>query len=178
MKSLRAYFRDEKLKREEALAQKSQTAEDDADFEKISKINDEWNRQVAKVREARLNAERIAMQDEIQWQLEQQREYEAEQRRITDELVLQEKVYLVTFPNDLLHSLFHPKFIHEFSNAFGHFRKRQNHLSFVRISMRPLNWLFRTKAISILPSIPTVIESLAEQAMKLYHWNQSKTHNF
>lgn len=92
MKSLRAYFREDKLKRDEALAQKPQSAEDDADFERISKINDEWNQEVAKVRDARLKTERIAMQKEIQWQLEQQREYEAEQRRKTDELVLREKV--------------------------------------------------------------------------------------
>lgn len=92
MKSLRAYFREDKLKRDEALAQKPQSAEDDADFERISKINDEWNQEVAKVRDARLKAERIAMQQEIQWQLKQQREYEAEQRRKTDELVLREKV--------------------------------------------------------------------------------------
>ena len=92
MKSLKEFFREEKLKREEALAQKPQSAEDDADFERISKINDEWNREVAKVREARLKAERIAMQEEIKWQLEQQREYEAEQRQKTNELVLREKV--------------------------------------------------------------------------------------
>lgn len=92
MKSLRAYFREDKLKRDEALAKKPQSAEDDADFERISKINDEWNQEVAKVRDARLKTERIAMQKEIQWQLEQQREYEAEQRRKTDELVLREKV--------------------------------------------------------------------------------------
>lgn len=92
MKSLKGFFREEKLKREEALARKPQSAEDDADFERISKINDEWNREVAKIREARLKAERIAMQQEIEWQLEQQREYEAEQRRKTNELVLKEKV--------------------------------------------------------------------------------------
>lgn len=94
MKSLYAFFREEKLKRDEALAQKPQSAEDDADFERISKINNEWNQEVAKVREARLNAERIAMQKEIQWQLEEQRAYEAEQRQIVDELVRREKVKL------------------------------------------------------------------------------------
>ncbi|XP_055300458.1 probable 28S ribosomal protein S26, mitochondrial [Sitodiplosis mosellana] len=91
MKSLRAFFREEKLKRDEALAQKPQSVEDDADFERISKINDEWNREVAKVRDARLKAERFAMQQEIQWQLEQQREYEAEQQQKINELVLREK---------------------------------------------------------------------------------------
>lgn len=75
-----------------ALAQKPQSIEDDADFEVISKINDEWNQNVAKIREARLEAERIAMREEIKWQLEQQREYEEEQRRQTNELVLREKV--------------------------------------------------------------------------------------
>lgn len=92
MKSLHAYFREEKQKRDEALAQKPQSAEDDADFERISQINDEWNRNIAKIRDERLKAERIAMRQEIQWQLEQQREYEEEQRRKTNELVLKEKV--------------------------------------------------------------------------------------
>lgn len=92
MKSLKAYFREEKLKRDEALAQKPQSIADDADFERISKINDEWNRNVAKVREARLEAERIQMQKQIRWELEQQREYEEEERRKINELVLKEKV--------------------------------------------------------------------------------------
>lgn len=92
MKSLKAYFREEKLKRDEALAQKPQSIADDADFERISKINDEWNRNVAKVREARLKAERIQMQKQIRWELEQQREYEEEERRKINELVLKEKV--------------------------------------------------------------------------------------
>lgn len=92
MKSLRAYFREEKRKLDEAMKQKPQSLRDDADFDRISKINDEWNQGIAKMREARLQAERIAMQKEIKWQLEQQREYEAEQQRITDELVLKEKV--------------------------------------------------------------------------------------
>lgn len=99
MKALSAFFRDEKLKRDEALAQKPQSIEDDADFERISKINDEWNREVAKIREARLRAERIQMQEEIRWQLEQQRVYEEEQRRITNELVLREKVILSSVVN-------------------------------------------------------------------------------
>lgn len=92
LKSLKAYFREEKLKRDEALAQKPQSIADDADFERISKINDEWNRNVAKVREARLKAERIQMQKQIRWELEQQREYEEEERRKINELVLKEKV--------------------------------------------------------------------------------------
>lgn len=80
------------MKRDEALAQKPQSIADDADFERISKINDEWNRNVAKVREARLEAERIQMQKQIRWELEQQREYEEEERRKINELVLKEKV--------------------------------------------------------------------------------------
>lgn len=92
MKALRAFFEEENRKRDEALAQKPQSIEDDADFESVSKINDEWNRSVAKIREARLENERIAMRQEIQWQLEQQREYEEEKRQKTNELVLREKV--------------------------------------------------------------------------------------
>lgn len=99
MKALSAWFHEEKLKRDEALARKPQSIEDDADFERISKINDEWNREVAKVREARLKAERIQMEQEIKWQLEQQREYEDEQRRITNELVLREKVRFSNISN-------------------------------------------------------------------------------
>lgn len=92
MKSLKAYFREEKLKRDEALAQKPQSLADDADFERSNKINDEWNRNVVKIREARLKTERIQMQKKIRWELEQQREYEEEERRKINELVLKEKV--------------------------------------------------------------------------------------
>lgn len=92
MKSLRAYFVEEKKLREEALAQKPQSMEDDADFERISKINDEWNRNIVKIREARLAKERVQRKKQIQQFIEQQQEYEEEQRRITNELVLREKV--------------------------------------------------------------------------------------
>lgn len=93
MRSLYAYFKEDKQRRDEALAQKPQSLEDDADFEAISKINDEWNQKVAKIREARLAAERNTMREEIAWQLEKQREYEEEQRLKTNELVQREKVW-------------------------------------------------------------------------------------
>lgn len=92
MASLRNFFQEEKRKRDESLAQKPQSIEDDADFERISKINDEWNRNVAKIREARLTKERTEMRKRIEWELEQQREYEEEERRRVNEMVLKEKV--------------------------------------------------------------------------------------
>lgn len=92
MASLRNYFVEEKHKREAALAEKPQSIEDDADFERITKINDEWNRNVAKIRIARLEQQRIQMREKIQWELEQQRQYEDEERQRLNELVLKEKV--------------------------------------------------------------------------------------
>lgn len=89
---MKAYFQEQKRQQDVAAAQKPQSIADDADFERISKINDEWNRNVAQIRESRLKAERIQMQKQIEWELEQQREYEEEQRRKTNELVLREKV--------------------------------------------------------------------------------------
>lgn len=130
MKSLRAFFREEKRKRDEALAKKPQSIEDDADFERISKINDEWNHQVAKVREARLKSERIAMQEEIKWQLEQQREYEEEQRRITNDLVLQEKVLysvsLMEYSPFIVICYNFSKFCKQFQEAAKSFIVREN----------------------------------------------------
>lgn len=75
-----------------ASEQKPQSIQDDADFERVSKINDEWNESVAKVRAVRLEKERREMQQQIERNLEEQMEYEEEQRRITNELVLREKV--------------------------------------------------------------------------------------
>lgn len=92
MLSLQNYFAEEKRKREEALAEKPQKIEDDADFERITQINDEWNRNVAKVRDERLKQQRIQMRQQIELELEQQREYEEEERRRLNELVLKEKV--------------------------------------------------------------------------------------
>lgn len=92
MASLRNYFEEEKRKRDEALAEKPQSIEDDADFEKVLKINDEWNRNVAKIREERLTQQRIEMRKKIEWELEQQRQYEEEERRRINEMVLKEKV--------------------------------------------------------------------------------------
>lgn len=89
---MKAYFQEQKRQQDVAAAQKPQSIADDADFERISKINDEWNRNVAQIRESRLKAERIQMQKQIEWELEQQREYEEEQWRKTNELVLREKV--------------------------------------------------------------------------------------
>lgn len=92
MTSLHAFFAEEKKKRDEAKV--SKTLADEEDYEQTKRINDEWNKNVAKIREARLKAERIAMQEEIMWQLDQQREYEEEQRRLTNEMVLREKVLI------------------------------------------------------------------------------------
>lgn len=92
MASLRNFFAEEKRKRDESLAQKPQSIEDDADFERIMKINDEWNRNVAKIREARLAKERTDMRKRIEWELEQQRQYEEEERIRVNEMVLKEKV--------------------------------------------------------------------------------------
>lgn len=91
MKSLRAFFVEEKRLRDEALAEKPQSIEDDADFERISKINNKWNVEVAKVREARLAKERIETENQIKLFVEKEREFEEEQRRISNELVLREK---------------------------------------------------------------------------------------
>lgn len=92
MASLRNYFVEEKHRREEALAEKPQSIEDDADFERITQINDEWNRNVAKMRDERLKQQRIEMRERIESELEQQRQYEEDERKRVDELVLKEKV--------------------------------------------------------------------------------------
>lgn len=92
MRSLRKYFENERLLKEEALSKKPQSIEDDADFERISKINDEWNRNVAEIRAARLAKERIEEKLRIEQEIAQIEEYKEEQRQLTNELVLREKV--------------------------------------------------------------------------------------
>lgn len=152
MKALRAFLKEEKQKRDELLAQKPQSLEDDADFEAISKINDEWNQKVAKIREARLKAERIAMREEIEWQLEQQMEYEEEQRRKTNELVLREKVIHIRHVPFSCASWLSGASLTVIYFVVD-FRKPQNRLLFVKISMKHLSWHFKARPISTLPSI-------------------------
>lgn len=91
MKSIYAYYRQEKINRIETSAKES-TRQDDADFENVLKINNEWNQTVAKLREVRLAKEHREMAEQIRKNLEEQKEYEEEQRRITNEIVLREKV--------------------------------------------------------------------------------------
>lgn len=95
MASLRNFFAEEKRKRDAALAEKPQSIEDDADFERITKINDEWNRNVEKIRNERLAQQRAEMRKKIEWELEQQRQYEEEERRRVNEMVLKEKVRIL-----------------------------------------------------------------------------------
>lgn len=102
MASLRNYFAEETHRREEALAEKPQSIEDDADFERITQINDEWNRNVAKIRNERLKQERIQMREKIESELQQQRQYEEEQRKRINDLVLKEKV-CVSFCTEQMH---------------------------------------------------------------------------
>lgn len=93
MKTLYAHYREEKSNIVAASKAKPQSLQDDADFERISKINDEWNRQIRNVREVRLERERREMREQIERNLQEQMEWEEEQKRITNELVLKEKVH-------------------------------------------------------------------------------------
>lgn len=92
MRALNQHFRDEKQRRDEILAQKPASAEQDADFERITKMNDEWNRQVAEVRQARLAKERVEEEIRILEDIEQRKEKQEAERRRVNELVLKEKV--------------------------------------------------------------------------------------
>lgn len=92
MKTLYAYYREEKWKEINASEKKPQSIQDKADFARISIINDEWNREVGKAREARLNQERQEMKEQIERNLQEQMEWEEEQKRITNEFIRKEKV--------------------------------------------------------------------------------------
>lgn len=92
MRALNQHFRDDKQRRDEILAQKPASAEQDADFERITKMNDEWNRQVAEVRQARLAKERVEEEIRILEDIEQRKEKQEAERRRVNELVLKEKV--------------------------------------------------------------------------------------
>lgn len=139
MASLRNFFHEEKRKRDESLAQKPQSIEDDADFERISKINDEWNRNVAKMREARLTKERTEMRKRIEWELEQQREYEEEERRRVNEMVLKEKVCkfcMICVQCDRGADCVLIYYFHSISTS----RKPQNRLLYEKILTKHLSW--------------------------------------
>lgn len=105
MKTLYAYYREEKHREIAASERAPQSIQDDADFERVTKINDEWNRQVGKAREARLDRERREMKEQIERNLQEQMEWEEEQRRIKNELVLKEKVNTISSEGFLIFSL-------------------------------------------------------------------------
>lgn len=92
MRAVRQHFSEEKRKRDELAVEKTFKHEDDIEFEQISKINDEWNRNVAEIREARLAKQRVDEEIRILEDIEQRKERQEEERRRINELVRKEKV--------------------------------------------------------------------------------------
>lgn len=96
MESLEKHFRGLKAKRDVLLSKETVDGEKDADYARISKINDQWNRDVAEVRIARVARERAEEEDRILADIERRDAEREEQRRKINELVLKEKVRGIT----------------------------------------------------------------------------------
>lgn len=92
MRSLRAFFREETLLREQKLAAVSASDEDDREFEKMKAMADAWNAEIAKTREVRLAKLREERETYILSQLDEKREMDKMARQRADEIIRKEMV--------------------------------------------------------------------------------------
>lgn len=70
MRSLRAFFRDEVAEKKFRVAQSLTPADEEAEFQRCSDINNEWNLEVAKIRDLRIAKENAERREHIQKRLE------------------------------------------------------------------------------------------------------------
>ncbi|XP_050462156.1 probable 28S ribosomal protein S26, mitochondrial [Cataglyphis hispanica] len=95
--SLRAYLAKVAKENEVQFDQAAIEQAEEEDFQTCSAINDEWNAEVAKIREVRLANMREKRRESILQKLLQQEKQEEEQRNYIDEQIRQIKMEAVTF---------------------------------------------------------------------------------
>lgn len=89
MRALTQHFLEEKRNRVEL---STQIQPHDANLDRIEKINDDWNRNLAELREVRLAKQRAEEEIQILEDIERRQEEQETERRRINELVLKEKV--------------------------------------------------------------------------------------
>lgn len=92
MRSLRVFFKEQAQLEQQTRANTSQTKEFDDDFERITAINDEWNRKIAVNREKRVAKEDAERKEEILQKLIAAEERKAKSTEMIDAIVRKEKV--------------------------------------------------------------------------------------
>ena len=97
MRSVRAFFRDEVQRKKQIVAQELTPADEEAEFQRISAINDQWNLEISRIRDERLikeNAERAVY---IKSRLEAKKVRDQENLAKIEEIVKKEKDNSITF---------------------------------------------------------------------------------
>jgi small subunit ribosomal protein S26 len=91
------WFREEVKSKEAMITQTMTVADEEAEFERCKKINDEWNFEISKIRDARLAVKNAEMREHIKTRLELKAIREIEKLEKIEEVVKKEKQAAVTF---------------------------------------------------------------------------------
>lgn len=97
MRSVRAWFREEVESKKRMVAQSLTPADEEAEFQRCSSINDEWNLEIAKKRDIRLKEANAARRAHIERGLELKTIHQKEVSDRIEEIVRKEKESSATF---------------------------------------------------------------------------------
>lgn len=97
MRSVRAFFREEVERKKIIVAQALTPADEEAEFQRCSAINAEWNFEISKRRDARLIQENAERREYILGRLELKKIRDREELEKIEARVRQEKVNSATF---------------------------------------------------------------------------------
>lgn len=97
MRSLRGFFRDEVERKRIIVAQSLTPADEEAEYQRCSAINEDWNLEIAKRRDARLLQENAERREYILGRLELKKLRDQEEMSKIEALVRQEKENAATF---------------------------------------------------------------------------------
>lgn len=97
MRSLRGFFRDEVERKRIIVAQSLTPADEEAEYQRCSAINEDWNLEIAKRRDARLLQENAERREYILGRLELKKLRDQEEMSKIEALVRQEKENASTF---------------------------------------------------------------------------------
>lgn len=97
MRSVRAFFRDEVQRKKQIVAQELTPADEEAEFQRCSAINEEWNLEIAKIRNERIIKENAERAEFIKSRLEAKKIRDKERIDKADEMVRREKANAPSF---------------------------------------------------------------------------------
>lgn len=97
MRSVRAWFRDEVENKKLMVAQSLTPADEEAEFQRCSSINEQWNLEISKKRDARVSAENAERRAHIQKTLIYKAEKAKQVTEQVDEIVRKQKEASKTF---------------------------------------------------------------------------------